>query len=365
MEVLIILLIVFVLAISYIFACIRSCKIKAAKNEKENLIEETISKLTVKYAFSVFNLIEGVRDIDDTYFLIIDNSHCIMSTQNQKLQDEIVKDGFKTSFHIHRPVQEQIYNLLDFYIKNLKEMIVTEDKWEDNESLDIIAYRILRNNIVVYYHDWYESHVGYETMEAFYDSNYDAKNFKSLRAIFTYYYIQELDISMPIAVTHMMLSSAMLDYGKRKMDSELKERLFNGSSKANRITDEYNDVKDNPTDAITIETIDRMAGREFEVFIAKLFKERGYKSTLTPSSGDYGIDVIVEDEFIKIGIQTKCYADKVSNSAVQEAVTGIRHYKLNRAMVITNSYFQPSAIQLAKDNDVILWDRNKLISEIA
>ena len=114
-----------------------------------------------------------------------------------------------------------------------------------------------------------------------------------------------------------------------------------------------------------IQKIDTMTGRQFEEFIADFFKKKGYLTTLTPETGDFGIDIIIENDYIKIGIQTKCYIEKVSNSAVQEAVTGIRHYNLDKAMVVTNSYFQPSAITLAKDNNVILWDRDKLIKELS
>ena len=108
-----------------------------------------------------------------------------------------------------------------------------------------------------------------------------------------------------------------------------------------------------------------MDGREFEIFIAEIFEKKGYSVYLTPSSGDFGIDVIIEDDFTRIGIQTKCYNNaNVPNSAVQEAVTGMRHYKIDKAMVATNSYFQPSAKTLAEENNVILWDRERLEKEI-
>ena len=113
-----------------------------------------------------------------------------------------------------------------------------------------------------------------------------------------------------------------------------------------------------------IDQIDVMSGDEFEKFVTDFFEKRGFTTKQTPSSGDYGVDVIAENDFIKIGIQVKRYNGKVPNSAVQEAVTAMRHYSLDKAMVITNSYFQPSAIQLAKDNHVILWNRDKLIEEI-
>lgn len=114
-----------------------------------------------------------------------------------------------------------------------------------------------------------------------------------------------------------------------------------------------------------IEKIDRMEGREFEEFMSELFSRRGYKTTLTPLSGDYGIDIIIEHDFGKIGVQLKRYYDKVGNSAVQEVVAGLKHYNLNSGMVITNNFFQPSAIRLAQDNNIILWDRTRLIEELS
>ena len=36
------------------------------------------------------------------------------------------------------------------------------------------------------------------------------------------------------------------------------------------------------------------------------------------------------------------------------------YYKSDRAMVITNSFFTPNAINLAKKCNVELWDRNTL-----
>ena len=107
-----------------------------------------------------------------------------------------------------------------------------------------------------------------------------------------------------------------------------------------------------------------MTGSEFETFIADLFSKKGYTTTVTKASGDQGIDVIAERNDTKIGIQVKCYSGTVGNSAIQEAVAGKSFYSCDKAMVITNSSFTSSAIDLAQANDVILWDREILKDNI-
>lgn len=115
----------------------------------------------------------------------------------------------------------------------------------------------------------------------------------------------------------------------------------------------------------TIDDIDLMTGVEFEQFIADLFKKQGYQTSITKGSGDQGIDVIIEKEAIRIGIQAKCYGSSVGNTAVQEAVAGKAFYNLDRIMVITNNFFSSSAVQLAKANNVVLWDRNILKEKLS
>ena len=103
-----------------------------------------------------------------------------------------------------------------------------------------------------------------------------------------------------------------------------------------------------------------MTGLEFEQLIAKMFFQMGYKTSVTKSSGDQGIDVVAEKNGVKYGIQCKCYSSSVGNSAIQEVAAGKKLYNLNKAIVITNNYFTKPAQELAKANDVILWDREIL-----
>jgi|GEM_PF-2519920 len=119
-------------------------------------------------------------------------------------------------------------------------------------------------------------------------------------------------------------------------------------------------VKEEKKSEICIDDIDLMSGHEFEYYISNLFSNLGYRSEVTKKSGDQGIDVICEKNGKRLGIQTKCYAAAVGNSAIQEVVAGKSFYKLDKVMVITNSYFTKSAMELASSNEVILWDRSVL-----
>ena len=110
----------------------------------------------------------------------------------------------------------------------------------------------------------------------------------------------------------------------------------------------------------TINDTDFMNGYQFENFVALIFTHFGYKTTVTPSSGDQGIDVIAEKDGERVGIQAKCYSNAVSNSAIQEATAGIAHHKCNKGIVITNNNFTKSAFALAESNKIILWNRQKL-----
>ncbi len=128
---------------------------------------------------------------------------------------------------------------------------------------------------------------------------------------------------------------------------------------------EENLISESPSDEmVSIFTIDKMSGYEFEEFLKRLFEKMGYRVVHTPLSNDQGADLIVEKFGERIVIQAKNWTNNVGNSAIQEIVAAVRHYQANKAMVISSSGFTLSAIDLAESNGVELWDRQKLISAI-
>jgi hypothetical protein len=85
----------------------------------------------------------------------------------------------------------------------------------------------------------------------------------------------------------------------------------------------------------TVAQIDSMSGREFEHFVASVFRKRGWNVQVTPGSGDQGADLIATLGDERLAIQTKCYGSPVGNSAVQEVAASLAFYKAKRGMVVT------------------------------
>ena len=115
---------------------------------------------------------------------------------------------------------------------------------------------------------------------------------------------------------------------------------------------------------LTIQEVDLMSGFEFERFVSRLFEKYGYKTEVTKSNGDQGIDVLAMKGDFVVAIQAKCYNGVVGNHAIMEAVAGMKYYNANKCMVVTNSSFSKSAKELAQVNNVELWDRTVLKEKI-
>ncbi|MBE5736579.1 MAG: restriction endonuclease [Clostridiales bacterium] len=113
---------------------------------------------------------------------------------------------------------------------------------------------------------------------------------------------------------------------------------------------------------ITIDNIDSLDGRDFEQFLYYLLSSYGFKATITPSSHDYGADLLLKYNDLSIAVQCKnYYKHAVGVSAIQEAYSASKYYNTNVAIVITNSHFSRNAVNLATTTNVILWDRDTLI----
>lgn len=113
-----------------------------------------------------------------------------------------------------------------------------------------------------------------------------------------------------------------------------------------------------------IKKIDRMLGKEFELFSLRLLERFGYWGYQTADSGDYGADLIVFKDGLKIVVQTKRYSKSVGIKAIQEVLGAVKYYNADKALVITNSRFTKQAEALAAKSDVHLLDRSKLFDLI-
>lgn len=104
-----------------------------------------------------------------------------------------------------------------------------------------------------------------------------------------------------------------------------------------------------------------MTGLEFEQYTNYILRCNGFNNIqVTKSSGDFGADVIAYKDDVKYAIQCKKYTQPVGVTAIQEVIASKTMYNCHVAVVLTNSIFTNNAIELAKVNGVLLWDRKKL-----
>lgn len=106
--------------------------------------------------------------------------------------------------------------------------------------------------------------------------------------------------------------------------------------------------------------LDQLDGLEFEEFLAGLFRAQGYAAELTPTSGDYGADLILSKDGQRIAVQAKRYTGSVGVGAVQEALSGMAYYNCQAAWVITTGAFTANALELAKKSGVKMIGRSEI-----
>ncbi|ANS77121.1 restriction endonuclease [Paenibacillus yonginensis] len=110
-----------------------------------------------------------------------------------------------------------------------------------------------------------------------------------------------------------------------------------------------------------IAEIDKMDGYQFEKFLGHLFRSQGYKAEVTQSSGDFGADLVLTKDGIRIVVQAKRYSKNVGLKAVQEAHSAMAHYSASEAWVVSNADYTDQAYKLARSNHVRLINRDQLI----
>lgn len=120
-------------------------------------------------------------------------------------------------------------------------------------------------------------------------------------------------------------------------------------------------IKPQQTEVLHMPTnLNTMDGFAFERFVARLYERLGYKTIVTPESGDFGADVLLFKGDETVCIQCKRYKQPVGITAVQEVIGSLGYYKATRGMVVTNSTYTYAAIQLARANHIELVDGIKL-----
>ena len=124
---------------------------------------------------------------------------------------------------------------------------------------------------------------------------------------------------------------------------------------------------------LTIEDIDRLDPRFFEICVAALFQKQGHRVEVTPYSGDKGADVIVYlrangNTGFLIQVKQRRADGKSARDAVDEIIAAKLFYEEKYAMsfkplVITNREFTKDARRHGQRNQVKMYER-KWLSQI-
>lgn len=114
--------------------------------------------------------------------------------------------------------------------------------------------------------------------------------------------------------------------------------------------------------AVELSHVDEMPGVVFERYVAALLQSQGYRTTMTPPSSDFGVDIIAAKDGVRTAVQVKRYRSKLDQTAIREAIAGmsVRKYNCTKAMVVTNSTFTNAAKFLANESGCKLIDREIL-----
>lgn len=123
----------------------------------------------------------------------------------------------------------------------------------------------------------------------------------------------------------------------------------------------YHIIKNIYFNNFDLEYINNLDGYQFESFTKLLLEKNSFKNvSISKSSNDYGIDVIATKNNYTYAIQCKRYNKPVGIKAIQEAISGCTYYNCDIPVVFTNNTFSKAAINLAKNNEVELWDHETL-----
>lgn len=103
---------------------------------------------------------------------------------------------------------------------------------------------------------------------------------------------------------------------------------------------------------------------EFEHFIAELWRQRGYRTTVSQQSVDGGVDVVAKRRLKKLGIQAKRYDPKnpVGVRTIREMAGVANRPEYDGVAIATTSSFTRGALREAHVHGVGLYDGEQLVN---
>jgi restriction system protein len=106
--------------------------------------------------------------------------------------------------------------------------------------------------------------------------------------------------------------------------------------------------------------------REFERYVARLFRRKGYRVKLRGRSGDQGVDLeVVQRSGKRAVVQCKRYQRTISPDIVRDLYGTLLHEKVAHAFLVTTADISAASRQWAAGKPITLIDGETLVRIIA
>ncbi len=110
--------------------------------------------------------------------------------------------------------------------------------------------------------------------------------------------------------------------------------------------------------------VKRMSRREFINFVNFHFMRLGYITEKTRQAGETSADFIVKKNNVKSAVLVIRSDRKIGVKIVESVLGAYRFLDCSRSIVVTDNFFSDEVKELAEENNIELWDKNKLASSI-
>lgn len=104
-----------------------------------------------------------------------------------------------------------------------------------------------------------------------------------------------------------------------------------------------------------------MSGHQFEKGVARLYEAYGYDVQLTKGSGDGGIDIFLENDGQRYGVQCKNHHGAIGPAAIRDLYGAMSHEGLDGGIFIASSGYTKGAKEFADNKAIRLLDINDVL----
>lgn len=109
--------------------------------------------------------------------------------------------------------------------------------------------------------------------------------------------------------------------------------------------------------------IGKMGKTQFVIYMCKLFSLKGYEVTYTPVVENNNVDFIVKRDGVARAVGCLLANKVMCVEDIKPVYTGKDFYEVDGVIVVTNMYFDRTALDFAKAHKITLIDRNILIEQ--